>query len=91
MGRPIGNHSVGRIGEVLHHIGDRSYGIFYIQCFILMILTRLCNHIGLSDVWILKLIFCFVLTSVLSVLAVDGVNAAVRTLKIEKALKWIGF
>lgn len=81
----------GTIRKVLHHVGDRSYGVFYVHCFILMILTRVYDYVGISDIWILKFTICFILTAVLSVLVVDIVNVLARALKIEKSLKWIGF
>ncbi|MCC8195490.1 MAG: acyltransferase family protein [Ruminococcus sp.] len=76
--------------RVLHHIGDRSYGIFYIHCFILMFVRKF-SSLLFEDIWILNFIICFIMTALLSVLAVDIVNVMARKLKIETALKWIGF
>ena len=74
----------------IKHIGDRSYGIFYIHCFVLMFVRKF-SSLLFEGIWILNFIICFIMTALLSVLAVDIVNVLAGKLKIEKALKWIGF
>ncbi|MCD8397580.1 MAG: acyltransferase [Lachnospiraceae bacterium] len=85
------NKSANIFVRVLRHIGDCAYGIFYIHCFILIFIRKFCSAIGLSDIWILNFIICFLMTALLSVLAVNIVNVLAGKLRIEKALKWIGF
>lgn len=79
-----------KTSKLLHYIGDRSYGIFFIHCFVLMFVRKF-SSLLFEDIWILNFIICFIMTALLSVLAVDIVNVLAGKLKIETALKWIGF
>lgn len=79
-----------KTNKLLHYIGDRSYGIFFIHCFILMFVRKF-SSLLFEDIWILNFIICFIMTALLSVLVIDVANIIAEKLKIEKALKWIGF
>lgn len=56
-----------RENRILVLAGDCSYGVFYIHCFILMVVGKGCEFIGMSDGWLFHFIVCFVLTASASV------------------------
>lgn len=79
-------------GGILSLIGDCSYGIFYIHCFVLIIVEKAISMIVLSENWFLPCGICFVITVIMSTSFVVIVTNLFRKYsKFEKVIKVIGF
>lgn len=77
--------------RVLKYIGDRSYGIFYIHCFILMFARQICIKVGLEKLWLANYFGCFAMAMVGSLVIIEIIRWMAKKLKAEKCLRWVGF
>ncbi len=79
------------ITHVVKYIGDVSYGIFYLHCFVISILNMIMNLVIENAVWGLRFIVIFVLSVVINVVIICCVKRVASALKLERLLYWFGF
>lgn len=77
--------------NILTIIGDHSYGIFYCHMFILWVVKKVIELVGLNNIWLLNFGLCFILTSIGSFAFVWIVSKLAQKLKCEQVLLLIGF
>lgn len=77
--------------RLLASVGDCSYGIFYVHMLVLMVARKAETIVGLSEIWIVNFLLCFVLTACGSFAIVFGVRKIAERVGAEKYLKIIGF
>lgn len=82
---------IGWIRRFMNYIGNNSYGIFYIHCFILMIVTRLLMRLGLGSNWFIYFLLCWIFTVIISLLCIKSIRAVAFRIRCNRILKWIGF
>lgn len=86
-----GKQENGKIQRLLSSIGDCSYSIFYVHMLVLMVARKVVALAGLSQIWIVNFVGCFILTACGSYLVVYGAGKFAERIGAEKYLKIIGF
>ena len=82
---------IGWIRRFMNYVGNNSYGIFYVHCFILMIVTRLLVRLGLSSNWFIYFLLCWIFTVIISLLCIKSVRAISFKIQCNRIIKWVGF
>lgn len=78
--------------KLLKKIGDYSYGIFYIHCFVLMVIEKFLCKIGIDKIWGIYFVITWFFVSLVSFGLVWYINRVLNKIKQGyKILKYIGF
>lgn len=77
--------------NLLTVLGDNSYGIFYVHLLVMMFARKILTSIGISNIWIIYFLLCFIVTIVVSCLIVAAVKYGAEKVKRKELLKLIGF
>ncbi len=81
-----------KANNLLVNIGDCSYGIFYVHCFVLLLVKKALNIFGICKLWILYFVLTWILVSVISYVLVRIMNNIVgRRALGKKIIAAIGF
>lgn len=76
---------------VLVKIGNDSYGIYLVHYIFIIASNFLLRNFFGEDLWVIRFIVAFIITSVGSAAFVEVTKYIMRGFKIEQALKYIGF
>lgn len=81
-----------RVNCILKSVGDYSYGIFYVHCFILSIVKRCVYYTGISSVWVIYYVVSWATTVVISFSIVRVTNLLLsRSTCGNRIVRLIGF
>lgn len=81
----------GKFQRFMASIGDCSYGIFYVHMLVLSVVRKAITLAGLSQIWMVNFLLCFILTACGSFAVVLGTRKIAGRIGAEKYLKVIGF
>lgn len=77
--------------NMLSLLGDNSYGIFFLHMLVLLVVQKVLNVIGLSKMWGVYFLLCFILSAVGSYLAVAIIKLIAEKIALRDLLKFIEF
>ncbi len=73
-------------------VGDYSYGMYYVHCFILMLFAKVSSLFNLNGIWFLNFLITWLSVSIISFLVVWFANKITgNSQNGKKILSWIGF